>query len=150
MAVFWFVRIYFYVQGGSKSSQAPETAGAEARRRVGKRDGGHHRGAGRARQGGERNATVAVTCSFRLTLEPNSSSDTVACSHGFMNIGVFAENLVGLGFLWSVSYQVYINKVPTHEKRFAVGKSDLNDVFNLSILGLGHSMSWLADRRADF
>ena len=34
---------------------------------------------------------------------------------------VFAENLVGLGFLQSVSY---IKSISTHEKIFAVGKSD--------------------------
>ena len=33
---------------------------------------------------------------------------------------VFAENLVGLGFLQSVSC---IKSIPTHEKLFAVGKS---------------------------
>ena len=33
---------------------------------------------------------------------------------------MFAENLVGLGFLQSVSY---IKSIPTHEISFAVGKS---------------------------
>ena len=32
---------------------------------------------------------------------------------------VFAKNLIGLGFLWPVSY---IKPIPTHEKIFAVGK----------------------------
>ena len=47
---------------------------------------------------------------------------------------VFAENLVGLGFLWSVSY---IKPIPTHGKMFAVGKSGPNATFKLIFLGLG-------------
>ena len=47
---------------------------------------------------------------------------------------MLAENLVGLGFLWSVSY---IKSIPTHEKIFAVGKSGPNATFNLIFLGLG-------------
>ena len=49
-------------------------------------------------------------------------------------VGVFAENLVGIGFLYSVSY---IKSIPTHEKLFAVGKSGPNSTFNLIFLGLG-------------
>ena len=49
-------------------------------------------------------------------------------------MGVFAENLVGLGFLQSVSQ---IKQIPTHEKVFAVGKRGLNATFNLIFLGLG-------------
>ena len=49
-------------------------------------------------------------------------------------IRVFAENLVGLGFLYSVSY---INPIPTHEKLFAGGKSGPNATCNLIYLGLG-------------
>ena len=49
-------------------------------------------------------------------------------------IGCFAENLVGLGFLQSVSC---IKPIPTHEKLFAVGKSGPNATFNLFFLGLG-------------
>ena len=41
---------------------------------------------------------------------------------------VVAENLVGLGFLQSVSY---IKPIITHEELFAVGKSDPNATFNL-------------------
>ena len=37
----------------------------------------------------------------------------------YFEVGVFAENLVGLGFLSSVSY---IKPIPTHENLFAVGK----------------------------
>ena len=47
---------------------------------------------------------------------------------------MFAENLVGLGFLQSVSY---IKPIPTHEKIFAVGKSAPTATFNLIFLGLG-------------
>ena len=47
---------------------------------------------------------------------------------------MFAENLVGLGFLGSVSYR---KPIPTHEKLFAVGKSGPNATFNLVFLGLG-------------
>ena len=49
-------------------------------------------------------------------------------------IRVFAENLVGLGFLYSVSY---INPIPTHEKLFAVGKSGPTTTSNIIFLGLG-------------
>ena len=48
---------------------------------------------------------------------------------------MFAENLIGLGFLKSVSYR--IKPIPTHGKMFAVGKSDPNATFNLFFLGLG-------------
>ena len=48
-------------------------------------------------------------------------------------VGVFAENLVGIGFLYSVSY---IKSIPTHEKLFAVGKSGPIATLNL-VLGLG-------------
>ena len=51
-------------------------------------------------------------------------------------VGVFAENLVGIGFLYSVSY---IKSIPTHEKLFAVGKSGPNAPFNLIFLGVGSS-----------
>ena len=47
---------------------------------------------------------------------------------------MFAEFLVGLGFLHSVSY---IQPIATHEKLFAVGKSGPNATFNLIFLGLG-------------
>ena len=50
---------------------------------------------------------------------------------------VFAENLVGLGFLYSVSY---IKPIPTQEKIFAAGKSGPNATFNLLrsiLIGLG-------------
>ena len=47
---------------------------------------------------------------------------------------VFAENLVGLGFLYSVSY---IKPIPTHEKIIVVGKSGPNATFHLFFLGLG-------------
>ena len=40
---------------------------------------------------------------------------------------MFAENLVGLGVLQSVSY---IKPFPTHETLFAVGKSGANATFN--------------------
>ena len=52
----------------------------------------------------------------------------------FFAIRVFAENLVGLGFLLSVSY---IKPILTHEKLFAVGKSGPNATFDLFFLGLG-------------
>ena len=51
-----------------------------------------------------------------------------------LTIRVFAENLVGLGFLESVSY---IEPIPTHENLFAVGKSGPTATFNLIFLGLG-------------
>ena len=47
---------------------------------------------------------------------------------------MFAENSVGLGFLYSVSY---IKPIPTHEKVLAVGKSGPVATFNLIFLGLG-------------
>ena len=47
---------------------------------------------------------------------------------------MFAENLVGSGFLSSV---FYIKSIPTHQKLFAVGKSGPNATFNLILLGLG-------------
>ena len=47
---------------------------------------------------------------------------------------VFADNLVGLGFLQSVSY---IKPILSHEKSFAVGKSGRNATFNPFFLGLG-------------
>ena len=53
---------------------------------------------------------------------------------------MFAETLVGLGFLWSVSY---IKSIPTHEKLFAVGKSGPNATFSLIFLGLG--WPWVGD-----
>ena len=46
---------------------------------------------------------------------------------------VFAENLVGLSFLWSVSY---MKSIPTHGKIFAVGKSGPNAAF-VNIYGVG-------------
>ena len=49
---------------------------------------------------------------------------------------MFAENLVGFGFLYSVSY---IKSIPTHEILFAVGKSGPNATFDLIFLGLGWS-----------
>ena len=50
------------------------------------------------------------------------------------NNTVFAENLVLLCFLWSVSY---IKPIPTHEKLFAVGKRGPDASFNPIFLGLG-------------
>ena len=50
------------------------------------------------------------------------------------NSMVFAENLIELGFLQSLSY---IKQIPTHKKIFAVGKSGPNAAFNLIFLGLG-------------
>ena len=47
---------------------------------------------------------------------------------------MFAENLIGLGFFWSVSY---IKSIPTHEKVLAVGESGPNATFHLIFLGLG-------------
>ena len=50
-------------------------------------------------------------------------------------ISAFAENLVGLAFLWSVSY---IKSIPAHEKAFAVlEKVAEMPLFNLIFLGLG-------------
>ena len=55
-------------------------------------------------------------------------------------IRVFAENLIGLGFLQSVSY---IAPIPTHEKMFAVGKRGPNATFNLFFLGvIGLVLGW--------
>ena len=47
---------------------------------------------------------------------------------------LFADNLIWLGFLLSVSYR-YIKSIPTHEKICAVGKSGPNATFNLIFLG---------------
>ena len=52
---------------------------------------------------------------------------------------VFAENLVGLGFLSSISYIKYI---PTHEKIIDVGKNGPNTTFNLFFLGVGLALGW--------
>ena len=50
-------------------------------------------------------------------------------------IRVFAENLVGLGFLSSVSY---IKAIPTDKKKKSfVRRSGPNATFNLFFLGLG-------------
>ena len=49
--------------------------------------------------------------------------------------GVFGDNLVGLGFLWSVSY---IKPIPNHGKIFCCGeKSGANATFDQFFLGLG-------------
>ena len=55
---------------------------------------------------------------------------------------MFAENLVGLGFLYSV---FYIKSIPTHDKSFAVGKSGPNATFDLILLGLGLGWPWVGD-----
>ena len=47
---------------------------------------------------------------------------------------MFAESLVRLGFLKSVSD---IKPIPPHEELFAVGKSGSNVTLNLIFLGLG-------------
>ena len=47
---------------------------------------------------------------------------------------VLPDNLVGLGFLYSVSY---VKSFPTHEKIIAVGKSGPNATFSVFFLGLG-------------
>ena len=47
---------------------------------------------------------------------------------------VLPDNLVGLGFLYSVSY---VKSFPTHEKIIAVGKSGPNATFTVFFLGLG-------------
>ena len=49
-------------------------------------------------------------------------------------VRVFAENLVGLGFLWCVPY---IKPILTQEKIFAVGKSGPKATCNLFFRGLG-------------
>ena len=54
--------------------------------------------------------------------------------HIIIYIRVFKEKLVELGFLWSASYT---KSIPTHQKLFAVGKSDPNATFNPIFLGLG-------------
>ena len=46
---------------------------------------------------------------------------------------MFTDNLVGVGFLYSVSY---IKPILTHEKLFAVGKNGPNATFNLIFIGL--------------
>ena len=46
--------------------------------------------------------------------------DTKKNTHTHTHIRVFAENSVGLGFLYSVSNS--IKSIPTHEKLLAVGK----------------------------
>ena len=53
---------------------------------------------------------------------------------------MFAEIVVGLGFLQSISY---IKPIPTHEKLFAVGKSAPNDTFDLKFLVL--SWPWVVE-----
>ena len=47
---------------------------------------------------------------------------------------MFADDLVGSGSLYSVSY---IKSIPTYEKLFAVGKGGPNATFDLFFLGLG-------------
>ena len=62
----------------------------------------------------------------------------------YFNIRVFAENLVGLGFLLSVSYRYkYVKSIPTHEKLIAVGKRGPNASSNQFFLGLG--WSWVGE-----
>ena len=52
---------------------------------------------------------------------------------------VFAENLVGLGFLQYVSY---IKSIPTHKKIFSVRRSGSNATYNLIFVGLGWPWGW--------
>ena len=47
--------------------------------------------------------------------------------------------MVGLDFLWSVSY---IKPIPTHEKLFAVGKSGLNATFEPNFSWVGLALGW--------
>ena len=56
-----------------------------------------------------------------------------------INIRVFVENLVRLGFFEAGSY---VKLIATHEKLFAVGKSGPNATFNLVFLGLGSALGW--------
>ena len=56
---------------------------------------------------------------------------------------VFAENLAGLGFLYSVSY---MKSIPTHEKLFAVGKSDPNATANLIVSWVRLALGWRVHR----
>ena len=53
---------------------------------------------------------------------------------GEVQFGCLRRILVGLSFLWSVSY---IKSIPTHETVFAVGNSGPNATFNLFFYGLG-------------
>ena len=52
---------------------------------------------------------------------------------------MFADDLVGLGLLYSASY---IKPIPTHEKIFAVGKRGPNATFNLFLGGVGLALGW--------
>ena len=61
-------------------------------------------------------------------------SDNEAGASLGVNTGEFADNLVGLGLLLSVSH---IQPIPTHEKLLAVGKRGPKATFNLLFLGLG-------------
>ena len=56
--------------------------------------------------------------------------------------GMLANNLVGLGFLSSVSYRAYDSRykaIPTHENELLWGDFffDQNEIFNPTILALG-------------
>ena len=63
---------------------------------------------------------------------PGYEQGTVGFNTILSNSMVFAENLIELGFLQSLSY---IKQIPTHKKIFAVGKSGPNAAFNLVFLG---------------
>ena len=56
---------------------------------------------------------------------------------------MFAENLVGLSFLYSISY---IKSISTHKKIVAAGKSGPNATLNLFCLGVGLALGWGARR----
>ena len=75
---------------------------------------------------------VFVYVSVRLVV---TVAVTVAVTGSVAVHRVFPEsNLVGLSFLYSVSY---IKSIPTHEKLFAIGKSGPIATFNLLFLELG-------------
>ena len=87
-------------------------------------------------KGGTHNQTEIILERRRRNVSTDASLGfcTIPIVEKISYIRVFVENLVALGFLYSVSY---IKPIPTHEKLFAVGKSGPTTTSNIIFLGLG-------------
>ena len=66
---------------------------------------------------------------------------TVIFLHHNLTNRMFEENLVRLGFSWSVSY-IQVKSISPHEKSFAVGKSGPHATFNLFFSWVGLALGW--------
>ena len=82
---------------------------------------------------------------FMLISEPKRSwCSRLGNNHPWPGKWVFAENLVVLGFLQSVSYT---KSIPTHEKSFAVWKSGPNYHFQPNVSWVGLALGCWGVRR---